>query len=119
MTVHNLVIHGCIIDEGTSTCIMSTHVQKNIISPKLEPSLMTLCDYDGYVAQPQGLLSNVTIDLDGKLVLIDIEVVNSNTDYNLLLVCSYMYAMKAVASSVFRLVPSLWEHFQVGPIDIL
>ena len=37
------------------------------------------------------------------MVLIDIEVFNAQLDYKLLLRCSYMYAMRAVASTVFRL----------------
>ena len=38
-----------------------------------------------------------------KTVLIDIEVVNAQLDYNLLLGRSYMYSMRAIASTVFRL----------------
>ena len=38
------------------------------------------------------------------MVLIDIEVVNAQLDYNLLLGRSYMYAMRAVESSVFHLI---------------
>ena len=36
-------------------------------------------------------------------MLIDIKVVNTQLDYNLLLGRSYMYAMQAVASTVFRI----------------
>ena len=64
---------------------------------------MTLCTYKGFAAQPRGLLLDVHVDLARNIVLIDIGVVNSQLDYNLLLGCSYMYTMKAVASSVFRL----------------
>ena len=35
--------------------------------------------------------------------MIDIEVFNAQLDYNLLLGRSYMYAMQAVASTVFQL----------------
>jgi hypothetical protein len=42
------------------------------------------------------------VELGGKTILIDIEVIDAQLDYNILLGCSYMYAMKAVASSVFR-----------------
>ena len=45
----------------------------------------------------------VPITLSGKTVLIDIEVVNAQLDYNLLLGRSYMYAMRAVASTFFHL----------------
>ena len=35
--------------------------------------------------------------------MIDIDVVNVQLDYNLLLARSYMYAMRAVVSTIFRL----------------
>ena len=38
-----------------------------------------------------------------KTVMIAIEVVNAQLDYDLLLGRSYMYAMQEVASTVFRL----------------
>jgi hypothetical protein len=41
------------------------------------------------------------VELGGKTILIDIEVINALLDYNILFERSYMYAMKAVASSVF------------------
>ena len=54
-----------------------------------------------------GVLENKpkpTTDKDGMdMVLIDMEVVNSQLDYNLLLGCSYMYAMRVVASTIFQL----------------
>ena len=37
------------------------------------------------------------------MVLIDIEVVNAQLDYNLLLGRRYMYAMRVVASTIFYL----------------
>ena len=46
---------------------------------------------------------NVPIELKGKNVLIDIKVVKTQIDYNLLLGHSYMYEMQAIASSVFQL----------------
>nr|KUM45854.1 hypothetical protein ABT39_MTgene2208 [Picea glauca] len=58
--------------------------------------------YDGFISQPEGLYQNVPIELEGKMVLIDIEVVDAPLDYNILLGRSYMYAMKAVSSLVFR-----------------
>ena len=46
---------------------------------------------------------NVPIDLANKTVFIDIEVVNAQLDYNRLLGRSYMYAMRAMASTIFQL----------------
>ena len=41
---------------------------------------------------PQGFLTNVSIEFVGKTMLINIEVVNTHLDYNLLLGRSYIYA---------------------------
>ena len=65
---------------------MSTLVWQKLGSPILQPSTTTLWAYDNH-----------------PIVLIDIEVVNNQLDYNLLLGRSYMYAMRAVASTVFHL----------------
>jgi hypothetical protein len=42
--------------------------------------------------------------LGGKIVTVDVEVVDAPLDYNLLLVRSWFYAMTAISSSVFRCV---------------
>ena len=54
---------------------------------------MTLRAYDGHPTKAQGILPHVPITLAGKIVLIDIEVFNTQLDYNPLLGRSYMYAM--------------------------
>ena len=47
-------------------------------------------DYNGCTSQPQRLLLNILVELDDKTILIDIEVVNSQLDYNLLARRNYM-----------------------------
>ena len=54
---------------------------------------MTLWDSDGHPTKAQGILPHVPITLAEKAVLIDIEVVNAQLDYSLLLGRIYMYAM--------------------------
>jgi hypothetical protein len=100
--IRNITVHRCIIDEGASTCIMSKTVWQKLGSPELTPSPITLRAYDGRPSSPEGLLQNVPVELGGKTILIDIEVIDVTLDYNILFGRSYMYAMKAVASSVFR-----------------
>ena len=102
VSIRNFVVHRCIIDEGASTCVMPTSIWQKMGSPPLQQSSTALRAYDGRSAQPQVLLTNVPIQLAGKIVLINIEVINAQLDYNLLLGRSYMYAMRAVASSIFR-----------------
>jgi hypothetical protein len=53
--IKNLTVHRCIIDEGASTCVMSTNVWKRLGSPELVPSTITLRSYDGRPSQPEGL----------------------------------------------------------------
>ena len=64
---------------------------------------MNMRVYDGHPTKAQGILHHVPITLSRKIVLIDIEVVNAQLDYNLLLGRSYMYAMRAIASTIFHL----------------
>jgi hypothetical protein len=42
------------------------------------------------------------VELGGKTILIDIEVIDAPLDYNILFERNYMYAIKEVASSVFQ-----------------
>jgi hypothetical protein len=100
--IRNITVHRCIIDEGASTCIMSKTVWKKLGSPELIPSSITLRAYDRQPSSPEGLFQNVPVELGGKTILIDIEVIDTPLDYNILFGHSYMYAMKAVESFVFR-----------------
>ena len=93
MSIQNLVVHRCIVDEGVSTCIMSTLVWQKLGSPILQPSSTSLRAYDGHPTKSQGILPHVPIVLARKTILIDIELVNTQLDYNLLLGRSYMYPM--------------------------
>jgi hypothetical protein len=100
--IRNITIHRCIIDEGASTCIMSKTVWQKLGSSELTPSAITLRAYDRQPSSPEGLLQNVPVELGGKTILIDIEVIDVTLDYNILFGRSYMYAMKEVASSIFQ-----------------
>jgi hypothetical protein len=81
---------------------MSKIVWQKLGSLELIPSAITLQDYDGRPSSPEGLFQNVLVELEGKTILIDIEVIDTLLDYNIFFGHSYMYAMKAVASFVFQ-----------------
>jgi hypothetical protein len=81
---------------------MSKTVWQKLGSPELIPSAITLRTYDRRPSSPEGLFQNVLVELEGKTILIDLEVIDAQLDYNILFGHSYMYAMKPVASSVFR-----------------
>ena len=51
---------------------------------------------------PLGILPQLPISLEEKIVCIDVMVVQGPLDFNLLLGCDYVYAMKAVVSTLFR-----------------
>jgi hypothetical protein len=82
---------------------MSKLVWQKLFSPELIPPTITLRAYDGQPSSPEGFFQNVSIELRGKTILINIEDIDASLDYNILFGHSYMYAMKVVASSVFRM----------------
>jgi hypothetical protein len=81
---------------------MSKSVWQKLGSPELIPSTITLRAYDGRPSSLEGIFPNVPVELGGKTILIDIEVIDAPLDYNIFFRCSYMYVMKVVASSMFR-----------------
>jgi hypothetical protein len=86
-------IHHTVLDEGASTCVMYLSCWRALGSPKLTSSPTTLKVFDGHGFQPHGLLQYFTVTLKGKTVSVDIEVVDTPLDYNLLLGHSWFYAM--------------------------
>jgi len=102
--VNSKTLHRIVIDEGASTCIMSVTCWKAIGSPALSQSPTTLEAFDGRASRPAGILQRLPITLEEKTVEVEVEVVDANLTYNLLLGRSWIYAMQAVASSLFRIV---------------
>jgi hypothetical protein len=100
--IQNIMAHWCIIDGGPSTYIMCKSVWKKLGSSELIPSTITLRAYDGRPSSPEGLFQNVPVELGGKTILINIEVIDALLEYNILFGRSYMYAMNVISSSVFR-----------------
>jgi hypothetical protein len=98
----NKTVHRTIIDEGASTCIMSMSCWKTLGSPTLSRSSTTLKAFDGRSYTPYGILNNFKVELGGKTVEIDVEVIDGNLDYNILLGRPWIYAMAAVVSTYFR-----------------
>ena len=65
---------------------------------------MTLEAFDGRESRPYGILQCLPITLEGNMVEVEVEVVDANLTYNLLLGQSWTYAMRAVASSLFHVI---------------
>ena len=70
----------------------------------LAASQTVLKAFDGHLFSPHGILNAFPIELGGKIVTVEVEVVNAPLDYHLLLGRSWFYPMRAVASTVYRLV---------------
>lgn len=99
--INSKTIHRTIIDEGASTYIMSVAYWKAIGSLTLSQSLTTLEAFDGRESCPYGILQRLPITLEGKMVEVEVEVVDANLAYNLPLGQSWTHAMRAMASSLF------------------
>ena len=58
--------------------------------------------FDGIAYNPCGILSNLQIELGGKTVTVEVEVVDEPLDYNISLGWPWVYAMVGVVSMYFR-----------------
>ena len=74
-----------ILDEGASTSVLSLSCWKSLGSPDLVTSPTTLKAFDGRDFQPHDLISTLTVELGGKTISIQVEVVDAPLGYNLLL----------------------------------
>ena len=93
-------IFRTIIDEGASTCVMSLGCWKGLVLPTLKPSNKVPKSFYGHSFPSHGLIMAYPIELGGKIVQVDVEVVDVPIDYNMLLRHSWIHAMMTVVSSV-------------------
>jgi hypothetical protein len=91
-----------VVDEGAATCVMSLVCWKSLGSPTLSQSPTMLTAFDGRSFRPHIILPAFLIQIGGKMVEVDVEVVDAPLDYNLLLGRNWNYAMTAIVSSVFH-----------------
>jgi hypothetical protein len=90
-----------VVVEGASTCVMFVTCWKAIDSPALTESHNTLKYFNGTGFKPYGVLPSLSIELEGKAVIIEVEVFDAPLDYNLLLGRSWIDSMHTVVSSLF------------------
>jgi hypothetical protein len=100
-------IKHVVVDEGTATCVMSLICWKALGSLTLSKSSNMLTSFDGHSFHPHGILPAFPVQLGGKTVEVEVEVVDAPLDYNLLLGCNWTYAMVIVVS--FHLPYSLFS----------
>jgi hypothetical protein len=90
-----------VVDEGASTCVMSLACWKAIDQPELSSSPTLLTVFDGRSFRPHGIIPSFPMQLEGKTVCVEVEVVDAPLDYNILLGQSWTYAMTVVVSTIF------------------
>jgi hypothetical protein len=100
--VNSTNIYRCIVDEGVSISILSSSVWKVLGSPELVSALHDLLDFDKHPSEYLGILPHFPISLGGKIVLVDVIVVQGPLYFNMLLGHDYVYAMNVVVYTLFR-----------------
>ena len=98
----NDMIKCTVIDEGAATSVMSLACWKGLGSPVLQKSMTMLNEFDGCSFQLHGIILSLQDHLGGKIVAVEVEVVDVPQNYNLLLGQNWIYTMKAIISSVFQ-----------------
>ena len=96
-----------VLYERASTLVLSLSCWKAIGSPELVTSPMNLKAFDGWGFQPHGLIPALSVELGGKTISIQVEVVDAPLDCNLLLGRNWFHAVTAVTSTVFWIVQFL------------
>jgi hypothetical protein len=93
-----------LIDEGSSVSILSSIAWQALGCPPFAPVTQNLLAFNRRTSQPLGTLPQFPITLEGKTVFIDVMVVQDPLDFSLLLGRDYVYAMKAIVSTLFRVI---------------
>jgi hypothetical protein len=93
-----------LIYEGASVSILSSLFWQALGCPHLAPVMHNLLSFNIRTSQPLGTLPHFPVTLGGKNVFIDVMVVQDPLDFALLLERDYVYAMKAIVSTLFRVI---------------
>ena len=89
------------IDEGASVSIFSSFAWQALGCPPLASVTQNLLAFNRRTSQPLRTLPQFPITLGGTNVLVDVMVVQDPLDFSLLLGRDYVYAMKAIVSTLF------------------
>jgi len=97
-------IHHTFIDKGALTCIIPTTCWLALGYPTLYALSNSLKAFDGHTFLLKGYLASYPINLSGKRINVDIEVIDRHFDYNLLLGRSWSYVMATIVSLVLQFI---------------
>jgi hypothetical protein len=95
-------IKCAVFDEGAATSVMSLFFLKSLISPTLSKSSNMLISFDGHSFCPHGILPSFLVQLGGKTIEVEVEVVDALLYYNLFLGRNWTYSMIVVVSFIFH-----------------
>jgi hypothetical protein len=90
-----------LIDEGSFVSILSSFAWQALGCPPLAPVTQNLLSFNRRTSQHLWTLPQFPVTLGGKNVFIDVMVVQDPLDFSLLLGRDYVYAMKAIVSTLF------------------
>jgi hypothetical protein len=102
--VCGLDVTKTLIDEGSSVSILSSIAWQALGCPPLAPVTQNMLVFNRRTSQPLGTLPQFSVTLGGKTVFIDVMVVQDSLDFSLLLGRDYVYAMKVIVSTLFRVI---------------
>jgi hypothetical protein len=93
-----------LIDEGASVIILSSITWQDLGRPQLALVTQNLLSFNRRTIQPLGTLPQFPLTLGGKTIFIGVMVVQDPLDFALLLGRDYVYAMKDIVSTLFRVI---------------
>jgi hypothetical protein len=93
-----------LIDEGASVSILSSFSWQALGCPPLASVTQNLLAFNRITSQPLGTLPQFPVTLGGKIVFIDVMVVQDPLDFTLLLGRDYVDAMKSIVSTLFHVI---------------
>ena len=81
----NMTVKQTMIDEGTATFVMSLSCWKGLGYLELSQFATMLTSFDGRSFQLHEIVPSLKVQLGGKTIAIEVEVIDAPLDYNLLL----------------------------------
>jgi len=102
--IYNIPAPSTLIDECEYVSILSSTTWQALGSPQFVPITQNLLAFNRGTSQLLGILPKFPITLGGKVIYLDMMVVQGPLDFNLILVRDYVYVMGALISSLFRVI---------------
>jgi hypothetical protein len=93
-------IFRTVVDEGALTCIMSLACWKAIGQPFLSPSPTLLTAFDSHLFRPHDIVPSFPVQLGGKTVCVEVEVVDAPLNYSLLLLGPHIVPFLPILFSI-------------------